>query len=81
MVIVIIRGDAHDLAPEFAEDCALFGFGVYVSPHLVHWAVCQHNFALINLILHVEILDFDVFCFVLLALPFVSRRIALVLSW
>ena len=53
---------AHYLPPEFVEDSTLFGFDVYISPHLFGRAILEDDFfSLVNFVFHIKIFNFDVF--------------------
>jgi hypothetical protein len=79
-VIVFCR-DTHHMAPEGAEDCTLLGLGIDIRPHLFGRTMLNLNFTIVDLFFDVKIRY--LICFVrfeLLAFPFDSSRMALLLS-
>ena len=80
--IDIITKDPHHLHAELTKDCPLLRLRVDIRPHLLGGAVLDCDFALIDFVFNVKYLIF--ICLVrleLLALPLVSSKIALILSW
>ncbi len=56
IVVVVVCGNAYDMAPENPQDGPLFRFHIDVRPHLISWEVLVYNFSLIDLVLKIKIL-------------------------
>ncbi len=60
IVVIIVHGNAHDMASEYLKDGPLFWLCFDVHPDLIGWAVLDCNFALIDLVFNMKILYLDV---------------------
>ena len=81
ILVVVFCGDTHRMAPEGAEDRTLFGFGIDIRSHLFGRTMLNLDFTIVDLFFDVKILYLDSFVrFELLAFPFDSSRMALLLS-
>ncbi len=58
----LVTGDTHHLSPEFMEHCPLFGLRVDTRPHLFGGAMFDGDFALVDFVLNIKILEFNMFC-------------------
>jgi hypothetical protein len=59
IVVVVVHGNAHGMAPEHLKDGPLFWLCIDIRPHLTSRAVLDYDFALINLVLNIKILYLD----------------------
>jgi hypothetical protein len=59
ILVVVVHGNAHDMASEYSKDGPLVWLCINVCPHLTGWAVLDCNFALTDLVLNIKILYLD----------------------
>ena len=80
--IDIITKDPHHLPAELTKDCPLLRLRVDIRPHLLGGAGVDCDFALIDFVFNVKILNLYMLDALGTArLPLVSSKIALILSW